>query len=37
MVKNLTKKHDSTEPPHTQRVKWFKKINSHIFDIPERV
>ena len=37
MVANLTKKHDDTEIPHTQRVKWFTKINSAEFDIPNRI
>jgi len=37
MVQNLTEIHDSTEIPHRQRVKWFIKKNSHIFDVPKRI
>lgn len=37
MVRNLTEKHDDTEVPHNQRVKWFIKSNSKIFDVPNRI
>jgi hypothetical protein len=37
MVRNLTEKHDYPELPHSQRVKWFVKKNSAIFDIPNRI
>jgi hypothetical protein len=37
MVRNLTDRHDDTEIEHTQRVKWFVKKNSHIFDVPNRI
>lgn len=37
MVRNLTEKHDDTEVPHNQRVKWFIKSNSRIFDVPNRI
>jgi hypothetical protein len=37
MVQNLTQKHDDTEIPHRQRIKWFIKSNSHLFDVPNRI
>lgn len=37
MVRNLTEKHDYTEIPHNQKVKWFLKANEHIFDVPNRI
>jgi hypothetical protein len=37
MVRNLTERHDATEIPHNQRVKWYIKKNSHIFDVPSRI
>ena len=36
-VKNVTVKHDLPEIPHIQRVKWFIKQSSAIFDIPFKI
>jgi hypothetical protein len=37
MVRNDTGLHESSEVPHTQRVKWFVKKNAHIFDVPSSI
>jgi hypothetical protein len=37
MVRNLTYIHDDTEIPHKQRVKWFIKSNSHLYDVPNSI
>ena len=37
MVRSHTGKHDDTEIEHTQKVKWFIKSNSDIFDVPNRI
>lgn len=37
MVQNATGLHDLTEIPHTQRVKWFIKKSSSIFDVPFKI
>jgi len=37
MVRNLTDKHDDTEIPHIQKVKWFVKSNQDLFDVPNSI
>ncbi len=37
MVREMRDKHDYTEIPHTQKVNWYIKSNSHIFDVPNKI